>query len=276
MKFIQILILGLFTFMFSTNIFAADNSVSIIDIDSSNSSLLKIYFDNDIETNSTDLDSDIKLFRDLESESIVRDLKNDKLITINLSEELKINTSYSLLSVFWAEWSIDFKIANIIDWLEVSWNLWDWISKINIVNSKQLQVSFVDSIKVDEVDVKLLREHSIDSLKFITDNKKELDLYLSNKLFENSKYIIMLFSITTKEGVNYNISNSIYDFTTNWLSEEVIENVVEEVIPEAIQTENIALNSAATPKTWAETWVILFWTFLLSSFIFFRKRIFIK
>jgi len=67
-------------------------------------------------------------------------------------------------------------------------------------------------INSDSVDVKLLREHSLDSLKINSSNKKELDVYLKDEIHSNSKYIIMMFTITIKEELTYNISNSIYDF----------------------------------------------------------------
>jgi len=103
MKFIKILTLLFFSLFCFSNVLAEDSNVSIIDIDSTNSSLLKLYLDKDIEADSLDIESDIKLFRDLDIKSVTKNLENDKLITINLTEDLTKNSSYSFLPVFGAE-----------------------------------------------------------------------------------------------------------------------------------------------------------------------------
>jgi len=51
-------------------------------------------------------------------------------------------------------------------------------------------------------------------LQLNIENKKEIDVFLDDKLLDNSKYIIMMFSFNTVENKNFNISNSIYDFIT--------------------------------------------------------------
>lgn len=273
MKIVKLIFVLIITFFLSFNAFAENNDISIIDIDSKNSNLLKIFFDKSIETNSTDITSDIKVFRDLSNEKISIDLENDKLAHLKLEENLELNTSYSLLSVYWAEWTIDFKIDNIIDWIEIKWNNSNWIEKIIISDPKTLNVYFTNSIEWDSIDIKLLREYDIESLKINTENNKELDIYLKNELYNDSKYIVMIFSIITQENLNYSILNSIYDFITKWVSSEKVEIPLENT--EAWEdTLKAALNSAETPDAWAETWILIFATLLLSNFIYFRKRIF--
>lgn len=274
MKIVKLIFVLIITFFLSFNAFAENNDISIIDIDSKNSNLLKIFFDKSIETNSTDITSDIKVFRDLSNEKISIDLENDKLAHLKLEENLELNTSYSLLSVYWAEWTIDFKIDNIIDWIEIKWNNSNWIEKIIISDPKTLNIYFTNSIEWDSIDIKLLREYDIESLKINTENNKELDIYLKNELYNDSKYIVMIFSIITQENLNYSILNSIYDFITKWVSSEKVEIPLEENTEVWEDTWETALNSAKTPDAWAETWILIFATLLLSNFIYFRKRIF--
>lgn len=274
MKIVKLIFVLIITFFLSFNAFAENNDISIIDIDSKNSNLLKIFFDKSIETNSTDITSDIKVFRDLSNEKISIDLENDKLAHLKLEENLELNTSYSLLSVYWAEWTIDFKIDNIIDWIEIKWNNSNWIEKIIISDPKTLNIYFTNSIEWDSIDIKLLREYDIESLKINTENNKELDIYLKNELYNDSKYIVMIFSIITQENLNYSILNSIYDFITKWVSSEKVEIPLEENTEVWEDTWETALNSAKTPDAWAETWILIFATLLFSNFIYFRKRIF--
>lgn len=273
MKIIKFLLILIISPLFFVNTYAAENEITIIDVDSTNSSVVKIFFDKKIETNSIDLDSDVKVFKDLYTDSIIRDLTNDKLITINLSSDLKTNTSYSLLSVYWVEWSIDFDINDLINWLEITWSDSDWVSKVSIIDSKTINIEFKKSILSDDIDVKLLSEFNVNSLKFWIDNKNELSFYLENKLDINSNYLIMIFSLTTTEKTIYTIANFIYSFKTEILSDEIIKEPVSEIINEENEIDNVALNSAETPDTWTETWILMFLTFILSTFIYYRKKV---
>jgi len=272
MKVFKLLIIFIFTLSVSFNVYAKDRDISIIDIDSNNWNILKIFLDKNIETNTMSVNSDIKVFRDLETMKISIDLENSNLVHLTLKEGLEEDTWYNLLSVYGAEGTIDFNIEKLYNWLEIKWNNIDWIEKLLIIDSKNIEIYFKKIVSSDSIDVKLLREHSINSFKINSDNKKELDVYLKDEIHSNSKYIIMMFTITIKEELTYNVSNSIYDFIVKWLSNKKVEQPIEDDIKEDNKTNNIALNSAETPDTWAETWILLLATFLLSNFIYFRKR----
>jgi hypothetical protein len=272
MKTFKLIFVLIITFFLPFIVFAENNDISIIDIDSKNSNILKIFLDKNIETNVSDITSDVKVFKDLDNKKISIDLENNKLVNLSLEKSLEPNTSYSLLSVYWAEWTIDFKLDDMSNWLEIWWDNSDWIEKLIISDPKNIEIYFTKSIESDSVDLKLLREYDIESLKINSENNKELDVYLKNELYDGSKYIVMIFSITTKEDLNYVISNSIYDFVTEGVSSEKVEVPLED--EETWEnTWEIALNSAETPDTWAETWILILATLLLSNFIYFRKRI---
>jgi hypothetical protein len=84
----------------SFTVFAESEYISIIDINSENTNVLKVFFDKKIETNSDIIESDIKVFRDLDNKKISIDLENNKLVHLSLEKNLESNTSYSLLSVY--------------------------------------------------------------------------------------------------------------------------------------------------------------------------------
>jgi hypothetical protein len=218
MKTIKLLALFIII-SFSFNAFAEENNISIIDVDSTNSNIVKIFFDKDIETNIQNVVSDIKIFKDLNNDNISIDLVNDRLIHLKLKDDIIWNTSYSLLSLYWTEWTIDFKLEDIIFPIEMIWDSSEWIQKLIIIDSNSIDIYFKEAIEkeaieTDSVDIKLLREYNIESLQINSDNSKELNVSLINELYDNSKYIAMIFSLTTMEEVNYNISNPIYDFMT--------------------------------------------------------------
>ena len=271
MKTTKIILAFVLTFLLSVNAFADNSDISIIDIDSKNSNILKIFFDKSIETNTDVVTSDIKVFRDLDNKKISKSINNNTVVNLSLESKLEENTTYSLLSVFWVEGTIDFTLWKISDWLEIMGDDSDGILKVVIVDSENIEIHFQNPIESDSVDLKLLREYSLDAMKINQENNKELALYLKNELSDKSKYIVMIFSITTKEWLNYSVSNSIYDFVTDWVSTEKIELPTEELL-DWEKTWDIALNSAETPDTWAETWILILSTLLLSNFIYFRKK----
>jgi len=271
MNFIKILFIALLSILTLNQSFAKDYDLSIIDIDSSNSKIVKLFFDNEIFSQKWEINSELKLFNDLKIDKIIKDLTSNKIVELTLLNELENNTSYSLLSVYWSEWTIDFKIDDTINWLEINWDWTTWIDKIFIIDNKHLKIYFTNDIVWEDIDIKLLKEYTVKSLFVDSINNKILNIELNDRLSTNSKYLIMLFSFTNNEWDTFNVLNSIYDFTTlsNLNNEKLVEN---NVINEDEQTWNIALNSAETPDTWAETWVVLLATFILSNFIYFRKK----
>ena len=250
----------------------SDIETSIIDINSENSNLLKIFFDKDIETENQDVYPDIKIFRDLENKNISIDLEDNKLVNLVLENSLSSYSSYSLLSVVGAEWTIDFEIEDEVAWLEIIWGSSQWIEKILIVDEKNLDIYFTEPVDWESIEVKLLRWVKETAYRINTENKKELNIYLENSLNENSKYIVMMFGLSTQEWDTYSITNSIYDFVTQSISEEELEipSLEEEEIWEKI--DEVALNSAKVPDTWTETWILILTAILFSSLIYFKKR----
>ncbi len=278
MKPFKLIFLFFISLFFVFSVFAEETEISIIDINSKQSNKLKIFFDKDIQTNTNDIKSDIKVFRYLKTSKISLDLENDKLVHLALDKQLEKNTSYSLLSVYWAEWSIDFNTEAINISTEIDWSSSDWIEKLVISDSKNIEIYFKKSIKSESVDIKLLREHNNNWLEINLENKKQVDVLLKDQLLDNSKYIVMMFSISLEWDFSYAVSNSIYDFKTESLSSIDTESInienkkpIEDIWEE---TWEVALNSAEVPKTWAETWILILVWLLLWSFIYFRKKFF--
>jgi len=268
MKKIIFTILSLLIF---SNSFASDNNLTILDVDSKNSNIIKIFVDNDIEAKDNKLDSDLKIFEDTEIENISRDLDNNKKINITLKEDLEKNTNYSLLPIVWVEWNLDFKIWDSIDWLKITWSDLDWIEEIFIKDSKHLSVIFTKTIESNEIDIKILKEYTIKSILLNSENKKEIDVLLEKQLKENKKYLLMMFSVINSSNLEYNINNYIYDFkTSKVLSKEELQK--DDKIKQEQELNNVALNSAETPDTWPETWILFLLTFIFSSIIYFKKN----
>ena len=272
MKFIKIIFTFFITLLFLNNAFWSDINISILDVDSSNSNLLKLYLDKDIISDSPVIEWDIKIFKDLETNSILKELENNNTVSISLSNQLESNTSYSLLSVYGVEWTIDFEISELINWLEILWNPENWIIKVNIIDSRNLKITFSTDIVWDDINIKLLKEYTINWISIDSNNNKVINIEMWNNIDPVSNYLIMLFSLNNINWNNYIVNNSIFDFVSLEKVEEIALPVIEAIIEEEVKTGNVALNSAETPETWAETWILLLFTFLLSGFVFIRSK----
>ncbi len=271
MKFIKTLIAIFISIIIVNNAFAENTNLSIIDIDSSNSNLIKIFFDKEIESSNLNIDWTIKVFKDLKYNNIVKELENNRTISINLKDNLEKNTSYSFLSIYWTEWNIDFKIYDIIDWLKVIWGPTSWIKELNIIDSNTIKIIFIKDIIWNSIDIKILEEYKTKWLSIDKDNNKKINVNLLNNLSKNSNYLLMLFTFSNYEKVEFIINNPIFDFLTKDSLEKAKIIEIEEIKKEE-RIWYVAFNSAETPDTWAETWILLLATFLLSNFLYFRKK----
>jgi hypothetical protein len=81
----------------------------------------------------------------------------------------------------------------------------------------------------------------------------------------------MIFSISTKENTEYTIKNYIYDFETQIVNNNKASIPTNDSIQKEKELQNTALNSATTPDTGPETWILLLFTFLLSSIVYIKK-----
>lgn len=271
----------MFAFVFITQVsYAAD--FNITNVNSSNSSLLKVFLDTEVESFSKDLSGDVKVFKDVKTELVEKNIDDNTKLNILLSEELKPNTSYSFLSVYGVEGNIDFTLWDELSWVEINNpDSNENASSVFISSPTELEVVFKTSIVPEDIDVKVLRWLSVESTTLNLDDKRELNVAMQDPLEETSDYILMLFSLTTTEWDDLSITNSIYDFKTMTFSEESLDTPMENIIPEVSDEDgvnldwdvhDVALNAAETPDTWAETWVLFALTFIMSSIIFIRRR----
>ncbi len=257
----------------SLSAFAADvKEATILDLDSSNANIIKVITDTEIISSDLKLNSEAKIFKDLSLDKVEIDTEDNKKLKIVLKEDLKANTSYSFLSVYGVDWNIDFSLENEVSWIEIENSLINEnISSVFISSPKELILNFKSEIAQNEdLEVKLLRELKINEVLIDSDNEKQINILLNNLLESNSKYILMLFEVNTKEGEKITFLNSIYDFMTSEF--DLKNNIDSNEIVKDKTLEKVALNAAETPDTWAETSVLFILTLIMSSIIFFRKK----
>lgn len=250
---------------------------------------------------------EIKILRDLEINYSSKDFNDSNKILINLKNELIPNRSYNLLSVFWVDWNIDFTLWDELSLFDIENPeniLWiQWISRLLIMDPRNIEVYFNEPIDESEFEFKIFRESLVED---ITNTWSwALSINLNDELDKNSKYLFMLISLKDATGIDLTFLEEIYDFSTPidlWEKkeepkEEIIEEVVEEIIEEdpilveevveedpmlveevseetmSWELDDVALNAAITPKSWPETWVLIFLTAIVNIFIFARKKL---
>ena len=115
MKALKITLTLLLSYVLLTQTFAA----SVENIEVVDSKNINVLFDTGVVLPEWDIDSDIKVLKDIAISFSSKDLEDEFKLILDLNGELKTNAKYSLLSILWPEWNIDFTLAEAIDGLEI-------------------------------------------------------------------------------------------------------------------------------------------------------------
>jgi len=280
MKKFKVLLFLALTAMLSGNAFAA----SISKIEAVDNNTVEITASNDVVFSDTYVEGDIKVLKDINVSFSVADSANARKVVLNLSDDLEANTSYSLITILGANGNIDFEIWDFLEWEIKNPLLMDyeeWIEKINIVDSRTLELYFNYDLEDDMFEFKILSD--IITSWLTSEWNNILNLEIRSNLEKESEYILMVLTLEDINGNTLVFEEDLYDFTTsNSLVEDVEEKEIvlasaeEEVeVEEEWNMNDIALNSEVTPDTGAATWVLVLLTAIVNIGFFLRKR-FIK
>lgn len=277
LKLLFILIMSIFLLW---NVSAATID-SLKTIDNNN---IELTASEDVIFSDINVEWDIKLLKDVNISFSARDPENLKKILLNLSSDITANTSYSLISILWANWNIDFDIDEFLSWEIHNINLLEWeegIEKINIIDSRSMELYFTSDLEEDTFEFKILSEVNTNSLKSEWNNKLVLETV--KNLEESTSYIVMIIALEDAEWNAISFDEELYDLTTPESLVKVIEEeevvvaiTEEEAQPEIIEEwniEEIALQSAETPETWTTTSILIMVALLANLAFFFRKKL---
>lgn len=280
MKKFKILLFMALTSMLTANTFASTiDKIEVID-----NNTIEITSSNDIEFSNGFVEWDIKILEDINVSFNVKDSNNLKKVVLNLSNDLEANTSYSLITILGAEGNIDFKIWDYLEGEIQNTQLLsteEWINKVNIIDSRTLELFFTSDLDDDMFEFKILSD--IVTTGLTSEGNNVINLEIQSNLEKESEYILMILWLENTNGDALLFDNDLYDFvTTSDLiidveeKDTVLAAAEEEVIVEDEGNMNdIALNSAETPDTGAATWVLVLLTAIVNLGFFLRKR-FIK
>ena len=280
MRKIKVLILLAISAMLTNNVLAS----TIDNIEAIDNNTIEITVSSDITFSDINVEGDIKLLKDVTVSFSSKDSENFKKIVLNLGTDLTANTSYSLITILWADWNIDFDIGDFLEWEIINSDLMleeTWLEKINIIDSRTIELYFTDDLEDDTFEFKILSDILIDNLKSEGNNK--LELSVSRNLEKSTAYIIMVLTLEDAMGNYIIFDEDLLDLVTpadliEDVTEEEIVIAIAEEVPEVIDEwniEEVALNSAKTPETGTATWILIMLAIILNLAFFLRKR-FIK
>ncbi len=296
-KIIKVLFLSIF---FTASTYAAVVDLKIDEVTQNWANSLNVNFDKDV--NWTTISWDIKIFRDLEITEISKDETMPNKLNLKLSKDIKVGGTYNVFWVFWVDWSADFIVEN---WNSVKMlskaPTSQWIVRVAFKDGKTMELYFKDPLTWNDYEFKLLEEFAISDLTTLSWN---LIINTVNSLVSDSDYIIMIISLSDELSNEYNIDESIFDFRL-WevsIKKEDIQNEImdtlktveeEKVVQEEVNNnqeisqtwtvqseswalewnvEQVAKKITETPDTWAETWILILLTLIISSIYFLARR----
>jgi hypothetical protein len=187
--------------------------VSVTDLQVNDSRTIVIELDEEIDTSILE-SNDIKIMHDIMLESPEIDLDDSKRITVELKTPLDRNTIYNLISISGVDGSMDFETEASLDNEEIMNTKDEGIKSITILNPNVLEVYYYEPIEENEVELKLLRDMSIDTITSESESESEFIVSPVAKLLPSNNYIFMLLSAIGPEGDDAEISNGIFDFST--------------------------------------------------------------
>ncbi len=191
---------------------------------------------------------DAKVLKDLPVKSATKDATNSKVVNIVLGTDLVPDTSYSILSIFWAEGNIDFALKGIVANAEYANAEPDAaIEKIVVKDSKDIDVYYKLDIKSTEFEYKVLSNLWVDTITKDAKTPTSIVFNLKNPLEKNLWYILMLVSLKNEKWDDINFSEGIYDFNSGNFADTMVAS-------------SWAVLTWTTLNTTAVTWASPSWT----------------
>ncbi len=217
MKHIQKL-LGVITLTFLFVFQASASNISLYVIDVFDTHTMSISLSDTSNLSQWEVQGDVKILRDTTITNAQKNTDDAKVVTVKLDEGLEIHSSYSLLTLFWAEGSIDFQTGDVLSNTviknqnpEISEQT---IDQILIIDAHTVEVTYTTDVAEWELEYNILTETPVSSIEKLSDNNNRITLRLWQALRDNSEYILMIVSLTGKDGNQIVFENSISDFTT--------------------------------------------------------------
>ncbi len=233
----------------------------------------------DVIFSDTKVDGELKLLKDVWVSFSSKDPQNSKKVLLNLSSDLTINTSYSLIAIIGSEWSIDFKIAGTLIWEILNVDLIAgeiWIQKVNVVDKRTIELYFTSDLIKDQFEFKILSEVETTGIK--SDWVSKLTLEIAKNIEKSTNYILMVSWLKDVDWKVITFNEDLYEFKTTEnlvkaVSESQIISVISDIVTSTWNLNEIAARINKTPEAGTTSLILVVLTLLWSLAFFFRKKI---
>lgn len=258
--------------------YSAELSVDSIDVINGNTVSVTLSENPNLEVG--EIQGEIRVLNDMTIRGGYIDETWENRVEILLEEALKGDTNYSLLTVSWADGSIDFLTPSEVDGysvVNIESTLDEDIESIEIINDRTMLVTYRQVLEATDFEYKLLAESNIIKIEKPDYFLPELIIHIEPPFISGKNYILMFIELQDVEGTYLEFDTGIYDFTSPNLEEtnqdetEVIEEenqegilevveIVSEVTPEDNISDNIEeieevleeVNPEAPEQTWVD------------------------
>lgn len=232
-----------------------------------------IKFSKDLESAPT-----FRLIEDSDNiSSINRDYNDTNKAIVNLSSELKWESSYILLSILWASGNIAFSTPSDFIGLEilnedVLGEKTQEIEKIKITNSSQIEVYFTSEIEED-LSMKIIRDIEIITIPTWSITN-EIMTSLPKSLESFTNYTLAVVDAKSVNGDTVSVDNTLFDFRTGDYSElqETVQEMSEK--EETFQVMELAhREDNKLPDSGTKENIIIIMSLLLGMAVVFRNKL---
>lgn len=232
----------LWTFLFGVNWYA--NTINTVEV--LNTQTISITLSDEDNFSQWILEWEIKILEDTSVDLVEKDVENARKLLITLPESLEANTSYSLLTLLGAEWSIDFVTPDEISQVQIENtvpSLWEqYITSIILRNPQQIEVEYNSDIIDSHFEFKLLSEIRVINIENTSLQDNRISVNLQDTVKTTRDYIVMILSLFNTQWEEIYFENSIYDFESPEYIEEYI--IADDFSPEIEEVEIIEDTSA--------------------------------
>ncbi len=161
---------------------------------------------------------EVKILKDMSVTSATKDPVNTKVVNLSLAWDLVAGKSYSLISIFGAEGSMDFSLGKSVSNVDIpnQDKASTSIEKIVVKDSKNVSVYFKAALTGSEFEFKILSNLGVESIGADIDGS--LLVKASTAIEPNKAYILMVVSLKDAAGKDITVDDGIYDFTSSALT----------------------------------------------------------
>lgn len=225
--------------------YSAELSVESVDVIDANTISVILSENPNLEIG--EIDWEMRVLHDMTLRGGFLDASSLNKVELTLEEDLKENTSYSLLSVSWSDGSIDFVTPDEVNGysaINLESSQEQDIDSIEVIDDRTILVTYRQDLTENSFEYKLLAESKIVKIEKPDYFTSEIVVSVESPFVSNKNYILMFIELQDVEGNYLEFDTGIYDFVTPDISsiknqeeqEEIQESEILDIIeiPEVI------------------------------------------